>query len=280
MPLLERPRHVFTLDVEDYFHSEDSQPLRWDRYPLRVERSTQAVLETCDRAGVCGTFFVLAWVAMRLPRLVREIADAGHEVASHGRDHQFVYQQLPDQFREDVTDARARLEDIVQRRVLGYRAPYFSIVGATPWAHPILAEAGYRYSSSVFPGVNPRYGIPGHSALPLRVAAAGEDFWEVPITTFASRIGCGGVYFRAFPYLFFRAWLTDLERKGRLAVFYLHPWETDTGKPMGRGSLAQRLRHDVGIGFTLPRLRRLFRDFEFTTIASRLATAGFEIDES
>src|SRR6266850_1113833 len=154
-----RFHHAFTVDVEDYFHSEDPDPGSWDRHDFRVEQSTRTVLELCAAAGVRGTFFVLGWVANRMPGLVHEIAAAGHEIASHGRDHQFVYRQTAEQFRDDVRDARLRLEDLVGAPVRGYRAPYFSIVGSTPWAHDVLAETGYGYSSSVFPGSNPRYGI-------------------------------------------------------------------------------------------------------------------------
>jgi polysaccharide deacetylase family protein (PEP-CTERM system associated) len=267
-----RPRHAFTVDVEDYFHSEDPDVAAWDRHESRVERSTHTILGVCAAAGVRGTFFVLGWVATRMPGLVREIAAAGHEVASHGRDHQFVYRQTAAQFREDVGDARARLEDILGVPVRGYRAPYFSIVASTPWAHEVLAEVGYAYSSSVFPGSNPRYGVPRHPQVPTLVTTpSGARIWEFPVSTLASRIGCGGVYFRALPYLLFASWIERLESAGRTANFYIHPWEADPGKPPARGSVGLRLRHGIGIHTTAPRLKRLFADFDFGTIGARLA---------
>src|SRR5258706_8236642 len=231
-----RPRHYLTIDVEDYFHWEDSEVAGWDRHELRVERSTETVLQCCARAGVRGTFFVLGWVADRCPNLVRRFAAAGHEVAYHGYSHRFVYDQEPAEFLEDVRRTRAMLEDLAGAPVLGYRAPYFSLVARTPWAHACLVEAGYRYSSSVFPGSNPRYGIPGHPQEPTHIVVpAGGAIWEIPVTAFLSRIGCGGVYFRALPYRFFATQLGQHERGGRRAVFYLHPWETDPGKPPAHG---------------------------------------------
>ena len=267
-----RPRHLFTIDVEDYFHSEDPDPAGWDRHELRVEASTRAVLDCCAATGARGTFFVLGWVAERCPQLVREIAAAGHEVASHGSDHRFVYRQSRSEFLDDVRRARDLLSGITGTAVQGYRAPYFSIVASTPWAHDVLLEAGYSYSSSVFPGANPRYGIPGASSEPGMIPTpGGRSMLEIPITTFFSRVGCGGVYFRALPYALFRAGIAARERGGRRAVFYLHPWELDSGKPSPRGSAWLRMRHDVGIRGARARLERLLRDFEFESVESFLA---------
>jgi polysaccharide deacetylase family protein (PEP-CTERM system associated) len=268
-----RLQHAFTVDVEDYFHSEDPDPAGWDRHAQRLEGSTRTVLELSASAGVRGTFFVLGWVATRMPHLVREIAAAGHEVASHGSNHQFVYRQSADEFREDVRAARERLEDLVGHPVRGYRAPYFSIVGHTPWAHEVLVETGHAFSSSVFPGSNPRYGIPHHPRGPTRVTTPSGSLWEFPVTTFASRVGCGGVYFRALPYSFFVSWLRQLERGDQPAVFYIHPWETDPGIPRVQGSLGLRLRHTIGLRGAAPRLGRLLSEFSFGPLGPRVPTS-------
>jgi|SRR5215471_14527755 len=265
-----RFQHAFTVDVEDSFHSEDPDPAGWDRHPQRLEGSTRTVLELCASAGVRGTFFVLGWVASRMPHLVREIAAGGHEVASHGSNHQFVYRQTAAQFREDVRTARERLEDLLGTPVRGYRAPYFSIVGSTPWAHEVLAETGHTFSSSVFPGSNPRYGIPHHPQEATLVTTPSGSIWEFPIRTFAARVGCGGLYFRALPYAFFASWLGQLERSGQAAVFYLHPWETDPGIPRAEGSLGLRLRHGIGLRHTSQRLGRLLSQFSFAPLGPRV----------
>ena len=264
-------RHFFTVDVEDYFHSEDPDVATWDRHELRVERATRLVLDMCAQAKVHATFFVLGWVAERCPGLVRDIAVGGHEVASHGYAHQFVYHQNPTTFLEDVRRAKQSLEAITGAPVHGYRAPYFSIITQTRWAYDALAEAGYRYSSSVFPGTNPRYGIPGHAQVPTRVSTeSGGTIWEIPITTFWSRVGCGGVYFRALPYGLFSALLDRTRRQGRRSVFYIHPWELDAGKPPAHGSLGLRLRHAVGVRGAGPRLGRLLSEFQFGPINSEV----------
>ncbi len=264
-----RSRHFFTIDVEDHFHSEESDPSKWSRHSSRIEGSTRTVLDLCAEASVRGTFFVLGWVARRHPGLVRAIAAAGHEVASHGMNHQFVYRQGPDEFREDVHASRVLLEELTGQPVRGYRAPYFSIVERTPWAHAILAETGYSYSSSVFPGANPRYGIPGHPQGPRAILTpSGAEVWEVPVTTFFSRIGWGGVYFRSLPQWWFDSRVRLLELEGRSAVFYFHPWELDPGNPPARGSLGLRLRHQFGVRGAAARLRRLITTFRFEPVRS------------
>jgi polysaccharide deacetylase family protein (PEP-CTERM system associated) len=270
---MDRCPHYFTVDVEDYFHSEDPDVAGWDRHELRVERSTRAVVEACAEAGVRATFFVLGWVAERCPALVREIAAAGHTVASHGYEHRFIYHQSPAEFGNDVRRAKDLLESLTGTSVLGYRAPYFSIISRSLWAYDVLHAAGYRYSSSVFPGSNPRYGIPGHSQQPVTVrTASGGTIREIPITTFASRIGCGGVYFRALPYPLFASLMSGNGRRGNRSVFYIHPWELDAGKPPARGSLGLGLRHAVGVRGAGARLKRLLRDFAFEPVEAALDT--------
>jgi polysaccharide deacetylase family protein (PEP-CTERM system associated) len=266
-----RSQHVLTVDVEDYFHSEDRVAEGWARHELRVERSTRTVLEACAETGARGTFFVLGWVAERLPGLVSEIAGAGHEVASHGYGHEFLYELTPRQLDTDLQRARALLEDQSGAAVPGYRAPYFSIRRDDRWAYDCIARAGHTYSSSVFPGSNPRYGIPGHVQEPTLVTSpSGARIQEIPVTTFHGRIGCGGVYFRALPYRWFAARLEALGRAGRRAVFYIHPWELDPGKPPAPGSLGLRLRHAVGVKGAASRLRRLLGEFAFMPMREHL----------
>jgi polysaccharide deacetylase family protein (PEP-CTERM system associated) len=272
----EGPRpHCLSVDVEDHFHSEEPDLRAWDRYESRIERSTRGVLEICAAAGVHGTFFVLGWVAERHPGVVRAIAADGHEVASHGYAHEFVYRQSPARFTQDVRRAKQVLEDLTGTAVRGYRAPYFSIVARTAWAYDCLLDAGYEYSSSVFPGANPRYGIPSHPREPLNVmTSSGGRMREVPVTTFLSHIGCGGVYFRALPFRIFAAQLRRHERSGHRAVFYIHPWELDADKPSARGSLGLRLRHDIGVRSAAARLRRLLALFEFGPVGACAPAPG------
>ena len=172
-----------TVDVEDYFHVSafDNVVSRagWDGLESRVSRNTDRLLEVFDRAGVRSTFFVLGWVADRFPSLVRRIADQGHEVASHGYNHQLLYMLTPNQFREDVRAAKTAIENAAGRRVLGFRAPSYSIIESSMWAIDVLIEEGHVYDSSIFPIHHDRYGIPSsprhpvHPASRRRLAARG-----------------------------------------------------------------------------------------------------------
>ena len=81
----------------------------------------------------------------------RNIARAGHEIASHGYAHRLVYATSPEEFR-DGSAARASGDRGRRRRaVVGYRAPSFSITRKSLWALDVLIEEGYAYDSSIYP---------------------------------------------------------------------------------------------------------------------------------
>jgi len=262
-------RNALTVDVEDYFQVEAfASTIRrdaWETFPRRVEANTDRILDLFARAGVRGTFFTLGWVAERHPALVRRIVAAGHELASHGHGHARVSTLTADEFRQDITRARHLLEDIGGVPIAGYRAPTFSIGPATPWAYPILAETGHRYSSSVYPVHHDLYGAPDAPRFIHKVADGA--LWEVPMTTLRLRghnLPCaGGGYFRLLPYAVFRRMLAACNRaEAAGGMFYTHPWEVDPGQPRIAGaSRLSRLRHYLNLGRTAPRLELLLRDF-------------------
>ena len=224
-----------TVDVEDYFQVSAFEnvvdPNDWDRVPCRVEKNTDSILELFDEHGVKATFFMLGWVAERYPALVRRIVDAGHELASHGYSHVRVTKQQPQAFSEDVSRTRKLLEDTSGCKVKGYRAASYSIVSETLWAHDILQEAGYRYSSSVYPIRHDLYGMPEAPRFPF-LPLPGQPLLEIPITTFVlggRNLPCGGGgYFRLLPSRFSHWGIHQVNSKERkAAVFYFHPWEVD-----------------------------------------------------
>ena len=179
-------RNALSVDVEDWFQVGAFEKVidraDWDRLPLRVERNGDAVLALFDKAGVKGTFFTLGWVAERFPALIRRVAEAGHEVASHGWDHRRVFTMDAATFREDLRRSRQAIEDAGGVQVTGYRAPSFSIDQRTPWAHAVLAEEGYTYSSSVAPIAHDHYGwreAPRFAFRPL----PDSPLIELPVTT-------------------------------------------------------------------------------------------------
>jgi polysaccharide deacetylase family protein (PEP-CTERM system associated) len=268
-------QNALSVDVEDWFQvgafERTIDRADWDGLTHRVERNTDAVLALFDEAGVKGTFFTLGWVAQRYPALVRRIAEAGHEVASHGYDHARVFTFTPDQFRADLRKSRDFLEDASGQRVIGYRAPSFSIDGRTPWAHPILAEEGYRYSSSVAPVRHDHYGWPESPRFAWK-PVAGSPLLELPVTT--AKLGGrtlaagGGGFFRLLPYAFSRWAIKQVNgQAGRPAIIYFHPWEIDPDQPRVAGApFKSRVRHYSNLSAMAGKLRRLIRDFAWTRI--------------
>lgn len=253
-----------SVDVEDWFQVGAFEKViakkDWDSLPRRVERNTDAVLELFAGAGVKATFFTLGWVAERYPALIRRVADAGHEVASHGWDHQRVFTMTPEQFRADLARARATIEDAGGIRVTGYRAPSFSIDQRTPWAHAILAEAGYTYSSSVAPLAHDHYGwrdAPRFAFRPL----PDDALIELPVTVAeigGKRIATGGGFFRLFPGALSSFAVRQVNAQARPAVFYFHPWEIDPGQPrVDNAPIKSRLRHYSRLGAMAGKLRTL-----------------------
>ncbi len=263
--------NALSVDVEDWFQVGAFENViarsDWDSLECRVERNTDAVLALFSDAGVTGTFFTLGWVAQRYPALVRRIANAGHEVASHGWDHQRVFAMSPQAFAEDIGKARKVLEDASGQQVTGYRAPSFSIDQRTPWAHQSLAEAGYAYSSSVAPVVHDHYGWPEAPRFGFR-PVADSDLIELPVTTarFAGRTlaAGGGGFFRMLPYAFSHWAVKQTNIATRPAIIYFHPWEIDPDQPRVAGaSFKSRLRHYSRLSVMADKLRRLVSDFEW-----------------
>jgi polysaccharide deacetylase family protein (PEP-CTERM system associated) len=256
--------NALSVDVEDWFQVGAFETViaraDWDGLDRRVEANTDRVLALFDEAGVQATFFTLGWVAERHPALIRRIAEAGHEVASHGWDHQRVFTMGPEQFRADLAAARTALEDAGGVAVTGYRAPSFSIDRRTPWAHAVLAEAGYRYSSSVAPIRHDHYGwtdAPRRAFRPVE----GSELIELPITiatVLGREVTTGGGFFRLLPSGVTRRAVRGANGVGRPAIFYFHPWEIDPGQPrVAAAPLRSRLRHYARLGAMRGKLARL-----------------------
>jgi polysaccharide deacetylase family protein (PEP-CTERM system associated) len=236
-----------------------------------VEKNTDRVLSLLGDHGVKTTFFTLGWVAERFPGVVRRIAEAGHEVASHGYSHVRVHHQNRSEFREDVRRSKKLLEDVGGTPVLGYRAPSYSIGKDTLWAVDELEGAGYLYSSSIYPIYHDLYGMPDAPRFAFR-HRGGEGILEIPIST--ARLfrfnwpSGGGGYFRLMPYALFRRAIRSInEREAKPCVFYFHPWELDPEQPRPENlSFKTRFRHYLNLGHMESRLKRLLRDFRWDRI--------------
>jgi polysaccharide deacetylase family protein (PEP-CTERM system associated) len=270
-------QNAFSIDVEDYFQvgafAKIISPKDWDTWTPRVRENTERMLDILADAPkpVKVTFFVLGWVAKKFPKLVATIVQQGHEIASHGYGHQLVYTLTEDEFRDDVRTTRKMLQDQSGQPVVGYRAPSFSIVKRTPWAHRILVEEGYTYDSSVFPIYHDLHGNPDAPREIHTIQTESGSIIEFPpavITRFGKNIPTGGGgYFRFFPYFLTKRWLREINRAGKPFVFYVHPWEIDPGQPRVPGApLKSRFRHYLHLKYTADRLKKLLQDFEFTTV--------------
>ena len=273
-------RNALTVDVEDYFQvaalAGSVRAEDWDCYESRVAANTRRLLDLFAHKRIRATFFVLGWVAERQPTLVRQIADQGHEIASHGYSHQLIYNQTPAQFRAETIRAKRVLEDLVQRPVAGYRAASYSITGASLWALDILAELGFAWDSSIFPVHHDRYGLPGASRWPHRLRTpTGGSLIEFPLSTcalFGYRLPiAGGGYFRLYPYWLSRLGLSRINRRERRPfIFYLHPWEIDPDQPRIPAGRLSSFRHYNNLHRCEERLERLLDSFEFATVSEVL----------
>jgi len=272
--------HLLSIDVEEYFQVEAAAragvaPDDWADYPNRLAPAVDRILTALADHATSATFFVLGWVARHEPAVVRRIARAGHEIASHGMAHQMLQHLGPDGFRRDLADARSLLEDLVGQPVLGYRAPTFSVSHATAWAIDVLAETGYRYDSSVFPVRHDRYGVPDAPTTPHRaVGPGGGEILEIPpLTLRLAGVNwpmAGGGYLRLFPRRLTARALRQAERRASPGMLYLHPWELDPAQPALPLARLARFRHRVGLARTENKLRWLLAHFRFTSVRDRL----------
>jgi polysaccharide deacetylase family protein (PEP-CTERM system associated) len=283
MEIATRPVNALTIDVEDYYQVESFAEVvdrrDWARWESRIERNTYNLLEMFARHNVWGTFFILGWIAERYPHLAREIQSAGHEIACHSYDHQFILNQKPEDFRADVRRAKLLLEDITGVSVEGYRAPTYSIMEKTLWAIEILIEEGFRYDSSIFPIHHDRYGIPNARRFPYVIYSSAGEIVEFPPST--TRVAgqnlpmTGGGYFRLLPYPVFR-WgvrrINQVEKQS--AIFMAHAWEVDPDQPVLPGTRLNIWRHRVNLHRTASRLERLLRDFRFAPVRDVLRLTG------
>jgi polysaccharide deacetylase family protein (PEP-CTERM system associated) len=274
-------KNALTIDLEEYFQihvlSRLIEPRTWENLPSSVVENTRRILELLKGKGVSATFFCLGWIAEHHRDLIREIQECGHEIACHGYSHQAIYRQDRQEFRNDVTRAKGILEDITGERVLGYRAPTYSITEKTLWALDVLEELGFRYDSSIFPIYHDNYGIPGAPRFPHRIQ--GSTLVEFPITTI--RLGplnlpiSGGGYFRLLPYPLIKLGLGSMRSSSIPFIFYLHPWEINPETPFVPGmNLFSRFRTYTGIQSAYQRFSQLIDDFPFAPVHEVLQEMG------
>jgi len=265
--------HMLSFDVEEYFQVEAAArggvtADQWEAFPKRLEPVIDRLLETLAAHRASATFFVLGWVARHERDLIARIAEAGHEIASHGMSHRMLGRLTPEEFTQDLRNSRRLLEDIAGRPVIGYRAPTFSITHRTAWALDVLADEGFQYDSSVFPVRHDRYGVPDAPPCVHRaVGPGGRGLLEIPpLTMRLARANWpvgGGGYLRLLPVRVPAHALRAAGRRGQAAMLYLHPWELDPDQPLLPMSRPSRLRHRLGLRGTARKLQWLLARFRF-----------------
>lgn len=260
---------VLTVDFEDWFHSLDPFPENWGNYERRVEYGTNKLLEILSLKNCKITFFVLGDAAVNNPQLVKMISDEGHEIASHGFNHKFIYEQSPKEFKHDLRHSLDCLSNLTGKKIISYRAPYFSITDESKWALDILTEEGIEQDSSIFPVLNSRYGIPKNNRLPYKFS---NGLWEWPITTYKTIFGnfpfAGGVYFRFLPVKVTKYCMLSLLRRREPVLFYFHPWELDPLQPvLSTVSLFLKFRHYHGLAETYYKLICAFQNLELISLS-------------
>jgi polysaccharide deacetylase family protein (PEP-CTERM system associated) len=266
--------NALTIDFEDWYQGLEIPYAEWDGFEDRIETVGEKLLQILDDAGTRATFFMLGYVAEKHPHLVKRVEAAGHEIATHGFSHTLIYNQEPDVFKEEMTRAIGFLEDLTGKKVLGHRAPFFSITKDSLWALDILGELGIKFDSSIFPVLNYRYGIAGSPRFPYKIERNGVEFMEFPVSTlqlpgFTMPIS-GGAYFRIYPYQVTKQAIRSVNRSGHAATFYLHPWELDPEHP--RIDVPRRIAatHYFNLGSTERRLKKLLRDFKMAPMGEVL----------
>ena len=271
--------NALTFDIEDYYQVEAFKDFvkfeEWPSYPSRVVENTQKIIRILAERNVKATFFILGWIAERFPEMVEQLADEGHEIATHGYAHEMVYRQTQAAFEEDLLKSIEVLERLSGKTVIGYRAPTYSIIEDSFWALDILIRNNLRYDSSIFPIIHDRYGVPNGERFPYQIERGGGMIMEFPLSTL--RVWkwnfpiAGGGYLRLFPYWMLKKGLQWINQQKKPAIIYLHPWELDPEQPrIPNIPKRTQFRHYINLHSTAAKLRHLIYDFDFGPICDVL----------
>ncbi len=268
--------NAMTVDLEDWHHSIDSIPFEdWDKYESRVEANTYKIIEAFNEHNIKATFFILGYIAEKYPSLVKEVASHGHEIATHGHSHRLIYRLSPEEFRKDLKHSVDAIENITQQKVIGFRAPYWSITKDSYWALDILQEEGIQYDSSIYPVKTYLYGIPDAPVYPYVIKENnGKKLIEFPpstITLLGKKVPVsGGFYMRLFPYWFINSGIKKINKDGQSAVVYIHPPEFDPSKPVLKLPFKEKILHYYNLDVMEGKIKKLIAEFKFGTIKELL----------
>jgi len=264
--------NAFSVDLEDWYQGIELPFNSWNQHSERIRKGLDPLLELLDKHQTKATFFTLGWIGEKYPEIIREIAQSGHEMASHGYSHEKVYDLTPDAFREEISRTKKVLEDISGSQVVAFRAPFFSVTNRSLWALDILKEEGYTIDCSISPVKTWRYGI---STTPDEIFTIKENgLIEFPVSTFrllSKNLGIGGAYFRLFPYMLTSNGLKQRTKEGKVNMFYIHPWEYDPHHPVVDMERKAKITHYTRLSKTIPFTDRLLGQFKFDTVSNVVA---------
>ena len=277
-------KNILTIDVEELFHAEYARNLRRKENVFRTPFNLSVILKLLDEPNTKATFFIVGEVAEKYPSVIKEIIDGGHEVAFHSYDHKPLWEKNPEQLETEIERFNELLQSITGNRCIGFRAPSFSLDNKTKWALEVLEEAGMLYDSSVFPALTPLYGVSSALVSPykpskndLTLADIEGKLWEFPLAVysfFGFRIpAAGGFYLRFMPSLVWRA-LKKMNKLESPAVIFIHNWELDSETPKLRLNPYRSFVTYHNIDKMVELVKRLLRDFEFTSFAEYMKAAG------
>lgn len=260
--------NILTFDIEDWYNHDDySRDFDWDKFEVRIYEGVDKILSALEERDVKGTFFCLGWIAEHHPKVIRQIAEAGHHLCCHSYQHELASRFTPDEFKDDTYKAKCLIEDVSGVAVDAYRVPSFSITRKNLWVFDIIAELGFKYDCSVFPSVHEFGGIKGFPAHPTLLETHNGILKEFPIGL--GRIAgkeivySGGGYFRIMPYSI----LTRLTRRSDYVMAYFHPSDFDPGQPkMPQLPRMRQFKNRVSLSGAYEKFRKYINDFDFISL--------------
>lgn len=274
--------NILTFDVEEWFHLLDNSSTRseeqWRRYEVRIHENVERIFRILEDTNTRATFFIIGWIAKTYPEIVRKIAER-YEIGSHTMNHQLVWQQTPDEFRQDVDSSIKLLQDITGQPIKYFRAPGFSIRRSEAWAFETLYDLGIEIDCSVFPAHHAHGGMPEYGkAEPAIIDVNGKRIKEFPVSCRemggSHIIYQGGGYFRLFPYTLIKKWS---KRDRDYLLSYIHPRDLDAGQPMVPGlPAARKFKSYVGLAGAEKKLRRYLTDFRFDSLSEADAAVDWD----
>jgi polysaccharide deacetylase family protein (PEP-CTERM system associated) len=261
--------NAFSVDLEDWYQGIELPFESWTQHTERIQKGLDPLLELLAKHNTKATFFTLGWIGEKYPELIKQITDAGHEMASHGYSHEKVYDLSLEAFREEISRTKKVLEDISGTEVVAFRAPFFSVTNKSLWALDVLKEEGYTIDCSISPVKTWRYGI---STTPDEIFTIKENgLTEFPVSTFkllTKNLGIGGAYFRLFPYMLTSNGLKQRVKEGKVNMFYIHPWEYDPHHPVVDMERKAKITHYTRLNKTIPFTDKLLGQFKFDTVSN------------